>query len=172
MEHNGAKSAFVLLQFDEMVAAAQRSYLKIAVGNILGKNGVLFIFGKLLLCLVKHRRRLCSLVMVEARGDISENIAHNRLKQSAVSRNRFTKERNGDICLNKAHSAADVNAYRIGYNSIFAGNNAAYGHSLTRMSIGHKGNPFVNEGELRKVLSLFKTAVLDSVLFCPYLDWF
>ena len=108
--------------------------------------------------------------MCKACGDISEDIAADSLHEAAAARHCLTEQGYGDIGLDVCHSAADINSHRIGDDHILAGDDAAYGHTLSCVGVGHKCYPLMCEGELRKVLRLGETLLAHSLCIrLPYL---
>ena len=101
--------------------------------------------------------------MLEAGGNGSEDVSYYHLYKLAAPRHSFTEKLYGYISLNERHSTADINVDSIRDHSIFAGDNAAYRHSLSGMRIGHKSNMVNCERQVCKVHRLFKTAFLNII---------
>jgi hypothetical protein len=98
---------------------------------------------------------LCFCMVFKAHGNTTPNAVQDGAYRAGVNGRRW------QICLHRAHAAADVNANGIGHNGIFAGDHPAYGHAESFMAVRHKRDMAVDKGEFRKIDGLFERAGID-----------
>ena len=148
MQHDAAVSVFVLLQFDEVVSAAERSRLKIAFLQLRKQCRIRFILLHFLLGAVKHRGCLRLTVMPEAGRHIPQDIPADRLHEIPAAGDGLPQHRYRDISLDKAHAAADVHTDCIRNHGILTSDDTADRHTLSGVGIGHQRDPLERERQL------------------------
>ena len=154
MQHDAAEAVFVLLQFDEVVAAAERTRLEIALIQLRKQLRIRLILLHFRLGAVKHGRCLRLLIMREAGRDIPQDIPADCLHQIPAAGDGFPQDGNRDVRLHKAHAAADVHTDCIRNDHILTCDDAADRHAHACVGIGHQRDPLVRERQLRKMLCL------------------
>ena len=154
VEHDAAHAGFILLQFDEMVAAAERAGLEVSFIELGEQRTVCLIFLHLRLCAVENGGRLRGLIVRKTGRNIPQDAAADALKERAASGDCLPQELHGDVCLHKAHPAADINADCVGDDGTLTGDHTADRHTLARVGIGHQCDMLEREGQLCEMCCL------------------
>lgn len=145
VDHHPEVVVLILLQLDEVVAAAEGAHLfqdrrLAALDNLHALNVV---------ALGQTGGVLRLLVVVHAQRDAPAYAAHNLLAQYV---GRQLRGLPGG--LQRTHAAADVHAHGVRNHGIRAGQHAADGHAHAGMHVGHNGQVVVEERQRRQILYL------------------
>ena len=148
MQHDAKLSLIVRLQFDEMVAAAERADL---IGGIVQflhqflRHRVLFLGCHSLKEAGDRFTLLFFLMVLEAGRDIPQDVARDRLGQLPVRRLDFDQPFDRDVRLDKTHPAADIHPDRIRNDDLFGSDDAPDRHAVAGMRIRHQYNPLMQK---------------------------
>ena len=170
VNHHGEEALVVLLELNEMIAAAQRSNLKVSGIQLAEKFAVLLIFVHLVQCPVQDVGGHGLLVVGKAYRDIAHNVSDDGLNQVSASCHDLPEIICPDAGLDVGHAAANVHAHRIGNDHILRGDHSADGHSHACVRIGHKADRARKKWKVGQMKSLLPAGGLQLFFsFQPHL---
>ncbi len=82
-------------------------------------------------------------MVVETHRDIPQNVAHQSLHKTAAAGLYLFQRRDRDVSADKAHSAADIHANRVGDDRIYRRDDATYWHPHPLMGVGHQADMYM-----------------------------
>ena len=154
VEHHPEVAGFVLLEFDEVVAAAERP-------DFLGSGDLPLLDDDHILYIVSGGQKgfiLRHLVTAHTDGDALADAAHDFLAEHIGRDVTHLPTRPEG-----AHAAPDVHAHGVGDDDVFAGQHAADGHSHSGVDIGHESEVVEEEGQSGEVFDLTQGRVFHVV---------